>query len=116
MSAFICSDEHIATIAVRYAELIDGRQLDAQEIANQLLAINIASVNYRYDEDTKVEPCDLDACTNADLSFSDLIALCECLDYQSCELPEYSNPLLDAITAQFKANDRSGIKSPLWSI
>lgn len=42
MSAFICSDEHIATIAVRYTELLDGRPADAQEIANALLAINIA--------------------------------------------------------------------------
>ena len=115
MSAFICSDEHIATIAVRYTELLDGRPLDAQEIANQLLAINIASVNYRYDEDTKIDPCSLDVVQH-DLSFADLVALCQCLDYQSCELPEYSNPLLDAITDQFKANDRSGIKSPLWSI
>lgn len=116
MSTFICSDEHIATIAVRYGELIGATKEDVQAIADNLLAINVASVNYSYYKDTKVEPCDLDACTNADLSFSDLIALCECLDYQSCELPEYSNPLLDAITAQFKANDRSGIKSPLWSI
>ena len=115
MSAFICSDEHIATIAVRYGELIGASTEDVQDIANQLAAINVASVNYRYDEDTKIEPCSLDEVC-PDLSFADLIAMCSCLDYQSCELPEYSNPLLDAITAQFKANDRSGIKSPLWSI
>ncbi len=115
MSAFICSDEHIATIAVRYGELIGASTEDVQDIANQLLAINIASVNYCYNEDTKIDPCSLDIVQH-DLSFADLVALCQCLDYQSCELPEYSNPLLDAITDQFKANDRSGIKSPLWSI
>lgn len=115
MSAFICSDEHIATIAVRYGELIGATKEDVQAIADNLLAINVASVNYSYYKDTKVEPCDLDVVQH-DLSFADLVALCQCLDYQSCELPEYSNPLLDAITDQFKANDRSGIKSPLWSI
>ncbi len=115
MSAFICSDEHIATIVVRYGELINATPERVQSIADALLAINIESVNYSYNEDTKIEPCSLDEVC-PDLSFADLIAMCECLDYQSCELPEYSNPLLDAITAQFKANDRSGIKSPLWSI
>ena len=48
--------------------------------------------------------------------FHRLVALCDCLDYQSCELSDYSNPLLDAITAQFKANCRHSIKSPVWSI
>lgn len=115
MSAFICSDEHIATIAVRYTELLDGRPADAQEIANALLALNIASVNYRYDENTEITPCSIES-IQPDLSFADLVALCSCLDYQSCELPEYSNPLLEVITAQFKANDHSGIESPLWSI
>ena len=115
MSAFICSDEHIATIAVRYGELIGASTEDVQDIANQLAAINVASVNYRYDEDTKIEPCSLEE-IRPNLSFDDLIALCECLDYQSCELPDYSNPLLDGIKSQFEANDRSGIKSRLWSI
>lgn len=115
MSAFICSNTHIATIAVRYGELIGASTEDVQDIANQLAAINVASVNYRYKEDIKIEPCSLDEVC-PDLSFADLIAMCSCLDYQSCELPEYSNPLLDGITDQFKANDRSGIKSPLWSI
>ena len=115
MSAFICSDAHIATIAVRYGELIGASSEDVQDIANQLAAINVASVNYRYNEDTTIEACSLED-VRSDLSFADLVALCNCLDYQSCELPDYSNSLLDAITAQFKANDRSGIKSPMWSI
>lgn len=115
MSAFICSDEHIATIVVRYGELIGACSADVQYMADQLAAINVMSVNHRYNEDTKIEPCSLDE-VRPDLSFADLISMCECLDYQSCELPDYSNPLLDAITTQFKANDRSGIKSPLWSI
>ena len=49
MSAFICSDRHIATIAVRYADLTEN--IEPQDIADRLKAINIASVNYRYDGD-----------------------------------------------------------------
>lgn len=114
MSAYICSDKHIATIACNYVQLFEQTE-SAQEIADALLACNIASVNYRYGEDTEITPCSL-AEADFDRSFEDLAALCTCLDYQSCELPGYQHPLLDAITAQFKANCRIGIKSPLWSI
>jgi hypothetical protein len=114
MSAFICSDRHIATIAVRYAELTENT--DPQDIADRLKAINIASVNYRYDGDTPITPCDLSEVAPPDYQFPDLVALCDCLDYQSCELPDYSNPLLEAITAQFKANCLHNIQSPVWSI
>ena len=115
MSAFICSDRHIATIATRYAAILPG--LDVQKIADELKAINIASVNWRYPNHPPepIAPCSLDNVADG-LSFPDLFALCECLDYQSCELPDYSNPLLDQITAQFKANVRHGFKSSLWSI
>lgn len=115
MSAFLCSDRHIATIAVNYCRLT--KTVDAQRIANELKAINVISVNFRYPnhEPEPIEPCSLDDIA-ADLSFPDLFAICECLDYQSCEPTNYKNPLLDAITAQFKANCRHAVKSPLWSI
>ena len=115
MSAFICTDRHIATVAVNYCKLTKTE--DPQGIADKLKEINIISVNWRYPnhKPVMVTPCSLvDAVP--DLSFPDLVALCECLDYQSCEPPDYQNPLLDAITAQFMANVRHGIKSRLGSI
>lgn len=114
MSAFICSDRHIAIIAVRYAELTGD--IDPQEIADRLKALNIASFNYRYGAVTPTTPCDLSEVAPPAYHFPDLVALCACLDYQSCELTDYSNPLLAAITTQFKANCLHGIKSPVWSI
>jgi hypothetical protein len=114
MSAFICSDRHIATIAVRYAELTE--HTDPQDVADQLKAINIISVNYRYQRETPVSPCRLDAVAAPAYQFPDLVALCDCLDYQSCERPDYSNPLLDSITVAFRAQCRHAIKSPVWSI
>ena len=115
MSAFICTDRHIATIAVNYCKLTKTE--DAQGIADDLKAVNIASVNWRYPNHPPepVAPCSLSDVVDG-LSFPDLFALCECLDYQSCELPDYNNPLLDQITAQFKANIRHGFKSAMWSI
>lgn len=114
MSAFVCSDRHIATIAVRYAELVNNAI--PQDIADQLKAINIASVNCHYDRDNPVTPCDLSDLAPRNFQYCDLVALCECLDYQSCNLPNDSNPLLELITAQFKSNCRHNIKSAVWSI
>ncbi|MER2511278.1 MAG: hypothetical protein ABTQ25_02460 [Nitrosomonas ureae] len=114
MSAYICSDKHIATIAVAFTSLL-AKGADTQPIADELLRINTESVNYRYNEDTPVETVDLTE-AETDRSFEDLVALCGCLNYQSCELPDYKNPLLDSITAQFKANCRTGVESPVWSI
>ena len=60
MSAFICTDRHIATIAVNYCRLTKTE--GAQGIADKLKAINIASVNWRYPNRTPdpVTPCSLD--------------------------------------------------------
>ena len=113
MSCFICSDRHIATIAVAYSNLTG---FSAQPIANELARINVESVNYRYDESTAVEPVDLTEESVEALAPHDLVALCECLDYQSCEPKDYKNPLLERITETFKAQVKHGIKSNVWSI
>ena len=61
MSAFICTDRHIATIATAYAALVPS--INAQALADELKAINIESVNFRYahhGNPEPVAPCDLD--------------------------------------------------------
>jgi hypothetical protein len=68
MSAFICSDKHISTIALnaidfdRYKEFknpVTGKPFTVQELADELKRLNINSVNYRYDESVPVSSCDL---------------------------------------------------------
>lgn len=116
MSAFICTDRHVATIAKAYAALQPGT--DTQALADELKRINIESVNYRYahhGDPDPVTPCSLKDAV-PDLTPPDLVALCNCLDYQSCERPDYDGALLATICAQFAANVRHGIKSPVWSI
>lgn len=115
MSAFICSSRHIATIATRYAALI-GAPSEAQAIADALLATNIASVNYRYARDEVLRACDITVVAPENYQAPDLVALCDCLDYQSSELPDYNNPLLERIRAQFKAGCKYSIASNVWSI
>lgn len=115
MSAFICSDRHIATIVHHYLE--HGGEGMPALLANYLKAMNIRSVNWRYQNHAPVEitRCNLSDVA-VDLSFPDLVALCECLDYQSCEPPDYTSELLDTITAKFREHVRHGVKSALWSI
>lgn len=113
MSCYICSDNHIATIAVEYSKL--DPTVDAQAVADELLRLNIDSVNTRYQETTPYESVDLTKAVKW-YSPNDLVALCACLDYQSCEPKDYSNPLLERITARFKAECTHDVKSPIWSI
>lgn len=116
MSAFICTDRHIATIATAYAALVPS--INAQALADELKAINIESVNYRYahhGNPEPVTPCDLGDAV-PDLTPPDLVALCNCLDYQSCERPDYDGTQLENIRARLAQDVRHGIKSPVWSI
>jgi len=118
MSAYICSDRHIATIAVWAALETAGKTTEwasiAQELANTLKRENIKSVNYRYREKTRFKKCDT---SKADLGVSpaDVVALCDCLDYQSCEHPDYKPGMLAVIrSSAFRAS--GGRVSDLWSI
>lgn len=81
MSAFILSDKHISTIA----RLLMPEN-DVQAFANMLKNINIASVNYRYNEKTRKSKCKL---VNIDdimnINMWDLCTLIQCWSYQSCE-------------------------------
>ena len=79
MSAFVCSDLHIATIAEHVAPD------NARNLANKLKQINVESVNYRYDEKTRPTKCKM--YFREDLTIDDVAKLIACWDYQSCENP-----------------------------
>lgn len=117
MSAYICSDRHIASIALWAAVESAGKLKDllgmTQEIADALKRENIKSVNYRYREKTRFKKCDI---LKVDvLPPEDIVTLCDCLDYQSCEHPDYKPGMLAVIRASaFRAS--GGRKSDMWSI
>lgn len=96
MSAYICTHAHINaivywastnTISVRALEV----RKDPQATAEVLYAENVASANYRYKEN---EPTGL-------YRPIEIIKLCNSLDYQSCEHPDWeashAKALLDKI-------------------
>ena len=120
MSAFICSDKHISTIALnaidfdRYKEFknpVTGKPFTVQELADELKRLNINSVNYRYDESVPVSSCDLqeavllghriDPGDEHRLDMADLIRLTRSLRYQSCEDSDVDLSLIEEILDSF---------------
>ena len=95
MSAFLCSDLHLSVIAkycIRQGTTCTGisdeqRKGLIQDLANKLKRINIASVNYRYEEKSKFSRCRLQKLKEDDslLSENDVEMLIRCWDYQACE-------------------------------
>ena len=116
MSAFICNDYHISVLATFCVEnapfyiLFRGKneclvpsftegfeaRATAIEIGRILAKENRRSVNFRYDEkySTKFVYRTVDMSL---YSPNDIIAAAQCLDYQSCERPDYYRSKAKAI-------------------
>ena len=90
MSAYICSDLHINTIvtwAVHNDALPYGMTPEAA--AALLYSENVRSVNYRYSERTKRTGFVYSRALVTNITPVQIIKLCHCLDYQSCEHPQW---------------------------
>lgn len=112
MSAFICSDRHIATIAHFAA---NGDLETAQFLADKLKRENVRSVNYRYNEKTRVKPCNISDYWK-EANINDVFCLVRCLDYQSCERSDYDGVLLRTIENLLLRFGANPAKSEIWSI
>jgi hypothetical protein len=115
MSAFICSDRHIATVADHVFADAD----DAQRFADKLKRENIRSVNARYKERTRFVPVDMTQSIKDRYTPTDVCWMLQCLDYQSCEHIDYDATLItlaiDLLIARGANHDRDGSPT-IWSI
>jgi hypothetical protein len=117
MSAYICSDKQFATIA----KALFSSPVHQQAFANHLKKENIKSVNHRYNENTRFRKVNLDAATPEEVAQydgSDILQLLACVDYQSCEHPDYDDTffnLAKRILTLQGANTKNA-KPNLWSI
>lgn len=119
MSAFICSDLHLSTIAIYIHHLNDN--IGIQELADKLKSINIDSVNYRYNEKTRKTKCKItDNYENVKYSKYDIIRLIQCWDYQACEKNEdFDYEIIKAFLLNYFSESDKEIarnESNLWSI
>ena len=90
MSAFIVSDEHIASL-VSFAVANNTITSDLAQIsATVLLDANITSVNVRYKENTTAT-IDYWSTPKKFLTPVQAIKAAKCLDYQSCEFDGYES-------------------------
>lgn len=112
MSAFICTDKHISTVAS--ALFADKRQ--AQAAANHLKRENIKSVNHRSHEKTRFKPCDMAQANLAPYTGHDIAAMLNCLDYQSCEHSDRDTLVISLCLRILSHQGADGRKSSVWSI
>jgi hypothetical protein len=80
MSAYIMSDFELYSIA---ATIYPDDNILSHALANKLKSINIRSVNYRYNDKTRVTKCKAD---NPAILPNDVFKqYIDCWEYQSCE-------------------------------
>ena len=119
MSAFVVSDSHINAI-VRWScehniTIWHGNPSNKfsvagneQQTAELLFAENVKSVNYRYKEssDTTGIIYDLFAPTLLPI---EVIKACDCLEYQSCEHPEWDESLACKLLKEIQRTAITGL-------
>jgi hypothetical protein len=115
MSAYICSDRQFATIA-KYLFTAEKRQ---QSFADSLKRENVKSVNYRYREKTRVKKVDLASTTIESIAqyrAADILRLLACVDYQSCEHPDYDDTFFNMAERLLMPEAKKDPGSTVWSV
>ena len=107
MSAFVVSNKHLNTI-ISYAiekEYFYGIDGSPEAMGEILFNENIRSVNYRYGDEIENNTYQFERVNVSEFTARGIIKLVKCLDYQSCECPDYEQ------TKAFKA-----LRSLVWNL
>ena len=87
MSAFQVSDKHISQLVIGAMLLGCVKPGDMESIGGMLAEENALSVSYRYRGDAEPASFTFEPCDAPELPA--LVKLINCLNYQSCEHPEW---------------------------
>lgn len=115
MSAFLCSDRQFAVVAKSI--FVDARR--QQQFADALKRENVRSINHRYRERNRFTKVKLSACPDEEVGWylnDDVAALLNCLDYQSCEHPDYNDINYKLAELMLRARGADPKRSQLWCI
>jgi hypothetical protein len=130
MSAFIVSNNHIAVL-VRYAAFHDvcvylgpveeplqvrGNESETGQI---LLNENYRSVNFRYKERKDVPEYVFPRIHESLRSPVEILAACDCYDYQACETPDYHDSVAAKIIQTIRKSAircLDGYEDAAWEI
>ena len=132
MSAYVCNNQTISVIAKGFCEYgadfydNSGKRIIEifvndmeQKIGQALLEQNVASVNYRYDEEEPAGKFEMHEDVPCDLGT--LLGCINCYDYQACETPDYDKSWIYRSLVQLKDQavrvylKRQGMEMP-WGI
>lgn len=120
MSAFICSDKHIATIALLITASTGKSAKFAQSLADMLKRINIESVNFRYAHHGEPEPitqCDLHQWSNVHFNIDTVHKLIQCWQYQSCEKDDCAEYwIVETWLTNWRIGNPAKTAPDIWSI
>lgn len=133
MSAFICSEKHVNTIVSYAAEndisvyikAASGQRYwhsvkkDPILIAKILKQANVDSVNHRYNESDKPSRAKYKPEATAFISPIQIVKLCNCFDYQSCEVDDYDDSDAARIINSIRSNaitNIPGYNDAAWAI
>ena len=120
MSCFLCSDLHLNVI-VSFLDAEDALSGVAPQVAlDNLKRVNLAAVNYRYNENDEFESAKYKGSAQwTKYSPVQILKLCDCYEYQADGHPEYEltqAPFLIS-RARSRATDRlPGYNDAAWSI
>ena len=130
MSAFLLTNEHITAIlqaaAPRYpgdgAAYYWGGEMryfggSRKKIGQKLIDENYRSVNYRYD--TNETPPEFQPAMVRSMTPTEIIKLCHCYEYQTCEPPDWAETEAHAIVAYLKQRsicNLPGYDAAPWAI
>lgn len=129
MSAFVCSKNHVSALA-HYASTagisINGRLSkpdDFKSIYQTLAAENVRSVCHRYDDDKPENYAGFLSVRGLKPHVVNdavqVIKLCDCLEYQSCETDDYRETLAYRILSRIRSaasHNLPGYDSAKWAI
>ena len=128
MSAFVVSNEHINALVnfglkstywdpeTECRESIDLKT--AQRVGQILLDENVRSVNYRYSDESVPTPV-FKFKIGGGYTAVQIIKAAHCLDYQSCETPDWEKTLAHSILETIKSKAERlvpGYEAAAWEI
>jgi hypothetical protein len=97
MSAFVVSKKHIDTLVSAYAAMARGNrwesmsQEECDKVGQTLWDENVRSVNFCYQERSRMPEYTWTPVTVP--SVAQVLKACHCLEYQSCERPDWQKSL-----------------------
>lgn len=115
MSAFIVSNKTLDNTTILVAKSLDRAVIEENKdyltgLKNKLNALNIESVNFRYDETSEISPVEFNDISNTE-SIEQLLKSYRCWHYQSCEKDSMSFDIIEKLVRNYEDTNLIGMSN-----